>query len=223
MEKMLIIDDDAQVAQELLQTLEAHGWSVERADNGSDGLQLMRCSSYDFILLDWNMPGMSGLQLCKTFRAEGGETPIIFLTGRSETDDKIAGMEAGGDDYLAKPFEIRELLARVRAIQRRPRTLIRERLKVKDLELEPKLRSATKDGVNVQLSFTESNILELFLRKRNTFFTAAQVFASVWPSDSGASVETVRVHMQFLRAKLARIGAQDLIETVKGAGYIVRE
>lgn len=223
MQKLLIIDDDVSLSIELEKILQQHDWLVERANNGMDGLQLLKCSSYDFILLDWNMPEMNGIEVCRRFRAQGGETPIIFLTGRSAVEDKESGLDAGGDDYLTKPFEPRELLARMRVIQRRPRSIVREKLTLSNFEFDPKLRRATIGGASVQLSVTESNILEFFLRHRNTFFTAAQVFANVWPSDSEVSVETVRVHMQYLRGKLARIGADKLIETVKGAGYIVRD
>jgi DNA-binding response OmpR family regulator len=223
MRKLLIIDDDVSLSTELQKILEQHDWRVERADNGKDGLQLLRCSSYDFILLDWNMPEMDGIDVCRRFREEGGQTPIIFLTGRHELDDKESGLDAGGDDYLTKPFEPRELLARMRTIERRPRSIVRETMTLNKLEFDPKLRRATVDGAAVQLSLTESNILEFLLRHRNAFFTASQIFASVWPSDSEASAETVRVHMQYLRGKLARIGADKVIETVKGAGYTVRD
>lgn len=223
MRKLLIIDDDVSLSTELQHILKQHDWLVERADNGKDGLQLLRCSNYDFILLDWNMPEMDGIDVCRRFRAEGGQTPIIFLTGRRELDDKEAGLDAGGDDYLTKPFEPRELLARMRTIERRPRSIVRETLTLNKLVFDPKLRRATIDGASVQLSLTESNMLEFLLRNRNVFFTANQIFASVWPSDSEASAETVRVHMQYLRAKLRRIGAENVIETVKGAGYTVKD
>jgi len=221
--KLLIVDDDIRLAEELQQTMIEHGWMVEVAHSGDDGLQLLQNFQYDFVLLDWHMPGLSGLQVCRTFRDEGGETPVIFLTGKQEIDDKEAGLDAGADDYLTKPFNVRELLARMRAVQRRPSALAPSALKVGDVELDVKSRVLKRIDSTVQLSRTEMRLLEFFLRNRNQFFTGPQLFKALWPSDSESSDTTVRVHMKYLRDKLSRIDAEDILESVQGSGYILRD
>jgi OmpR-family two-component system manganese-sensing response regulator len=222
LQKLLLIDDDPSIAIELKKAMLPHEWIVETADNGKDALQLLRNFSYDIILLDWNMPGPSGLDVCRTYRASGGLTPIIFLTGRDELDSKEAGLDSGADDYLTKPFETRELLARIRSIKRRSLEIRVDNFEVRGMKFDPKLRTATFNGKEVVLSPTESNILEFILRHRDEYTSAAQIFASVWPSDSETSEDTVRVCVKFLRTKLAKIGADHLLETVKKAGYIIR-
>jgi OmpR-family two-component system manganese-sensing response regulator len=224
LEKLLIVEDDAEFSQALSKTLVSQGWMVETAGTGRDGLQLLTNFRYDFVLLDWDLPDITGLEICRQFRTAGGATPVIFVTGRSDIEDREAGLDCGGDDYITKPFDVRELLARIRAIQRRPRTLERAPLvAAQGLALDPLLRTAVSNGKSVQLSLTESNILEFFLRNRNRFFSAVDVFEEVWPSDSEASVDTVKVTMGLLRRKLTQLGAEGLISTVKGSGYILRE
>jgi DNA-binding response OmpR family regulator len=222
--KLLIVDDDIRFATELQSIMLEHGWTVEMAHNGKDGLQLLRNFVYEFILLDWNMPDATGPEICRKFRSEGGMTPIVFLTGRSDVADKEAGLDAGGDDYLTKPFESRELLARIRSVQRRAPTLASPNpLKVRDLELVPALRTVERGKKQVQLSPMESKILEYLISHRNQCFTAGQLFEAVWPSESEGGANTVRVHMKYLRTKLDRIGAGEVIETVSGGGYVVRD
>ena len=220
------VEDDAEFSQALSKTLVSQGWMVETASTGRDGLQLLTNFRYDFVLLDWDLPDITGLEICRQFRTAGGTTPVIFVTGRSDIEDREAGLDCGGDDYITKPFDVRELLARIRAIQRRPRTLERAPLvAAQGLALDPRcFGTAVTNGKSVQLSLTESNILEFFLRNRNLIFLClAEVFEEVWPSDSEASVDTVKVTMGLLRRKLTQIGAEGLISTVKGSGYILRE
>jgi DNA-binding response OmpR family regulator len=114
MPKLLLVEDDTDLSTHLSDLLESHGWQVEKADNGADGLMLLRNFKYDFALLDWNLPELSGIEICRKFRADGGDTPVIFLTSKGEIEDKECGLDAGGDDYLTKPFDVRELLARMR-------------------------------------------------------------------------------------------------------------
>lgn len=223
MEKLLIVEDDAGFSDQLSSALKSHGWTAEIALNGSDGLQLLHHFRFDFILLDWELPDISGLEICRTFRARGGNTPIIFLTGRREIEDKEAGFAAGGDDYLTKPFDVRELIARIGSIKRRPRMTARTPLVINNLALDPRLRVVRSHKGEVQLSFRESNILEFFLSNRNVFFSGAQIFEALWPTDTEASDQTVKVHMGLLRKKLAQLEADSLISTVKGAGYILRD
>lgn len=222
MEKLLVVDDDPEVALSLEQTLATHGYAVESVENGADALQMLSAFRYSLILLDWNMPSLSGIDVCKRYRASGGTTPVIFLTGRDEIADKEAGLDAGGDDYLTKPFDTRELLARIRSVLRRPPNLADTELAAQGLKLDPKLRIASCGEAQVQLSKSENNILQFFLRNVDEYFTAGEVLAAVWPSDTKSGEDTVRVHMKFLREKLSRIGADKLLETVTGSGYIIR-
>ena len=224
MDKLLIVEDDVEFAQSLKTALAAHGWTVDVAHTGADGLQFLSNFKFDFILLDWELPDTTGLEICKRFRSGNGIVPIIFVTGHDGIEDKEQGLDAGGDDYITKPFDVRELMARIRSIQRRPRTIQREQLSCKQgVSLDPQLRVATGAAKSVQLSLTESNILEFFLRNRNRFFSAAQVFEELWPSDTDSGVGTVKTSMGLLRRKLKQLDAEQLISTVPGSGYILRD
>ena len=221
--KLLIVDDDIRIAEELKNTMSQQGWLVEIAHNGADGLQLLRNFQYDFILLDWNMPDATGLDVCRSFRAEGGTTPIIFLTARNEIEDKEAGLDAGGDDYLTKPFAVRELLARIRTVQRRPPALARSELNVAGVSFDARAREARKGAKTVILTKTEARLFEFFLRNANQFFTGKDLFKALWPSQSESAETTVRVHMKYLRDKLSHIDADEILDSVQGQGYILRD
>ncbi len=221
MQKLLLVDDDLDLSNHLSELLEPHGWNVERAKTGADGLHLLSNFKYDFILLDWNLPELTGLEICRRYRASGGETPIIFLTSRTAIDDKESGLDAGGDDYLTKPFEVRELLARIRAVQRRRGRALPGKLQIKGVTIDPQLRRVSYQNSEVQLSLKECSILEYLVQNADQYFTSPQLFEAIWPSQADSSEEAVRVHMKTLRGKLARIGCANLIRTVLGAGYIV--
>jgi DNA-binding response OmpR family regulator len=195
MPKLLLVEDDTDLSTHLCDLLESHGWQVEKADNGADGLMLLRNFKYDFALLDWNLPELSGIEICRKFRADGGDTPVIFLTSKGEIEDKECGLDAGGDDYLTKPFDVRELLARMRSVERRRKQVVPGKLEIR--------------GVTH------------LIQHAGSYFTSPQLFEALWPSDVDSSEETVRVHMKMLRGKLEKIGCTDLIKTVRGAGYII--
>ncbi|HEY9718065.1 MAG TPA: response regulator transcription factor, partial [Trichormus sp.] len=156
-------------------------------------------------------------------RESGGEAPIIFVTGRNTIDEKESGFEAGGDDYITKPFDVRELLARVRALGRRPGKYGKTELSARGVVLDPDLRKVTSTAGSAQLSGLESAVVEFLLRNKNRFFSSAELFEAVWEPDADASDETVRVRMRIIRQKLTKIGAEDLIETVRGSGYVIRD
>jgi two-component system OmpR family response regulator len=182
---MLIVDDDIEASQELKLSIEPEGWLVELCATGLDAEQLLKNFEYDFILLDWNLPDTTGPKICKQFRNNGGMTPIIFLTGRQEIEDIEHGLNSGGDDYLKKPFSVRELLARINAVQRRPVQIKQPKLRLKQVEFDPRLRVLTRDGENVQLSPTESRLLEVMCTHPNSFFSSSALFKAVWPSETG--------------------------------------
>ena len=223
MEKLLIVEDDAQTAQALKEFLQFHGWLVEVANNGSDGMQLLRNFSYDFVILDWQLPDMSGLEVCTKFRQSGVDAHIIFLTGRTGVENIESGLSAGGDDYLTKPFQMRELLARIAAIKRRPRAMVRDTLSIKGIKFDPRLRLASNDSADVRLSAVEAALFEFFLRHKNQYFSGEDLFKALWPSDSEVSDQTVKVQIAALRKRLSKVGADHLITTVKGAGYIMQD
>jgi len=219
--KILIVDDDIEYSKTLCGLLEPHGWIAEAASTGHDATQLLENFSYDFILLDWNLPDMTGLAICKKYRASGGKSPIIFLTGRDGVEDKEAGLDAGGDDYLTKPFDVRELLARIRSVQRRQTLSVSQKFVLNGIEFDPKMRSLKAVGELVTLSPTESALLEFLFRHPNKLHSSARLFEAVWPSESDSSGETVRVHMRILRKKLSIVGGDAIIKTVRPSGYVI--
>jgi DNA-binding response OmpR family regulator len=222
--KILIVDDEVDFAKELRATLEQQGWRVDLASTGADAMQFLTNFRFDFILLDWNLPEMTGVEICRKFRSSGGDAPIIFLTGRNTIDDKETGFDAGGDDYLTKPFNVRELLARINALKRRPGKYGQKTFSARGVTLDPDLRTVCRTtGSSVQLSTLESAILEFLLRHKNRLFSASELFEAVWDLDAEASEETVRVRISVIRQKLAKIGAGDLIETVRRNGYVIRD
>lgn len=223
-EKIILIDDDVNFSEALSRSLLENNWLVEVAYSGIEAYILLEKQPFDFILLDWNLPDTSGPSICKSLRKSGNETPIIFLTGRQTIDDKELALDSGADDFISKPFDVRELFARIRAIGRRPKALWRRPYEIRGATLLPTIRMLTCGNSQVQLTFLESAILEFLMRNCDTYFSAAQLFNEVWPYDSVASSdETVRVHMRLLRRKLAEVGCENLIITVRGSGYILRD
>jgi DNA-binding response OmpR family regulator len=219
--KILLIDDDIGLSELLQSALEAESWIVECAYNGRDGLQLLESFPFDMVLLDWEMPDITGIEVLKRFRAAGGVTPVIFLTGKREIDDKENGLDAGADDYLTKPFDARELMARMRSVQRRAGQSFQQGLSAQGAELNLKLRTLRWQEQEVKLSATEASILEFFFRHPEQLFSSAEVFDRVWPSETEAKADTIRVHLHVLRRKLNLAGVPELIKTVKGSGYIL--
>lgn len=221
MSKILIVDDDLETGEWLKQSLEPEGWAAELCESGLDALQLLKNFHYDFILLDWNLPDISGIEVCRRFRDTGGITPIIFLTARQALEDIERGLDSGGDDYLTKPFKIRELLARIRTVKRRPPQIDAGKLVLRELRFDPLLRVVSKGEDRVQLSPTESAMLEALCRKPNVFFSSAELFNAVWPSSAESSEDAVRTHMKVLRRKLNLLTPSEIIKTQRGSGYFI--
>jgi len=219
--KMLIVDDDLEGSRALVEAMASHGWLVELCGLGMDALQLLNNFTYDFILLDWNLPDINGPEVCRKFRESGGDTPIIFLTGMHGVDNVEHGLDSGGDDYLTKPFEVRELLARIRTVKRRPPNVKQGKLILRDVQFDPMLRLISCGTEQVQLSPTESAMLEVLCRSPNTFFSSAALFKAVWPSETESSEEIVRTHMKVLRRKLKLLMTAELINTQRGSGYFI--
>lgn len=222
MAKILLVDDDQALVETLCEQLKANGYICEACFNGEDALQLLGNFHHDLIVLDWSLPGLSGKEVCQKFRKNGGQAPIIFLTGQGDIEFKEAGLDAGADDYLVKPFEVRELLARAKTLlKRRPLTNL-EKLTVDGMTLNVAAMTISLSTKVVSLRPKEVSLLEYLMKNANKVYSAQQLLTGVWPSDSEATTGSVRVWIKYLREKLAEVGRPDLIETVGKSGYTIR-
>ena len=221
MAKILLVDNDQNLVAGLKQFLEEQSYQIEAVQDGEDALQMLSSFHYDAIVLDWNLPGMSGEAICKEYRRRGGQTPIIFLTGQNDIEFLERGLAAGADDYLTKPFAARELAARLRSLLRRRQGAFEAELQAKGLLLKPEMNLLTDGNEKVTLRPKETALLEFLLRNPNKIFSAQQLLDMVWSSDSAATSNTVRTWMGLLRQKLSLFNQQDLIKTIPGAGYIL--
>jgi DNA-binding response OmpR family regulator len=222
MAKILVVDDDVALGEALVDHLSSHGYAVEACCSGEDALQLLGGFSYELILLDWSLPGMSGEEVCRKFRQQGGQTPIVFLTGRGDIQFLESGLGAGADDYVVKPFDIRELTARVKTLLKRRTGAYSEGLQVDNLTLNLEARSISVGEKVIELRAKEISLLEFLIRNTNRVYSAQQLLEAVWPSDAEVTTGSVRTWMNLLRQKLAEAGKPDLIETVPRAGYRIR-
>lgn len=219
MPKVLLADDDKELVSALTKYLHDQGWIIETAYCGRDALQLLETFNFEVIILDWQLGDMSGVELCKQFRRNGGKTPVIMLTGLSEIERRVEGLNAGADDYLTKPFEVRELVARLNSLLRRPGLYVTSKLEAQGVSLEVETRIVSDGTLSVKLSPRETALLEYLLRHQNRNFSSSYLRDSVWPLDSEGSEDTVRTCMRTLRQKLTKIGKGDLIKTDLQSGY----
>ncbi|MBX9669964.1 MAG: response regulator transcription factor [Candidatus Obscuribacterales bacterium] len=221
MAKILIVEDDLELLSGLKDAMASQGYTVEVSTNGEDALDKLKAYKFDLIVLDWQLPGTSGVDVCAQFRGTGGLTPIIMLTGRSLIENKEEGLYAGADDYLTKPFEMRELLARVRACLRRPYTFTGDVLTVQDIAIEFDTRKVLKNGTSIDLLPMEYKLLEFLMRHRGQTFSASALLDRVWKSTSDVSEDAVRTCVKTLRRKIANSDGSSVLETVYGVGYKV--
>lgn len=222
MPKLLLADDDKELVSALTKFLNEKGYVVETAYCGQDAMQLLENFTFEVIILDWQLGDMSGVEICKRFRRQGGKTPVIMLTGRSEIENRVEGLNSGADDYLTKPFEVRELAARLGSLLRRPSLFMTSKLEAQGVTLEVETRIVSDGTQTVKLSPREAALLEFLLRHQNRDFSTAYIRNSVWPLDSEGSDDTVRTCMRTLRQKLAKIGKSDLITTNLQSGYSIQ-
>lgn len=223
--KILIVEDEAKLAQVLQQGLKENGYVVEWAADGSLGLDMALEGSFDAAVLDVMLPVRNGFEVLRELRKAGSTLPIVMLTARSSIDDRVKGLDLGADDYLSKPFDFKELLARLRAVTRRPQAEIRSVLSVADLEMDLQSREVRRGGKPVELTAKEFGILEYLLSRKGLVLTRTMIMDHVWPSDSdydGGS-NLVEVYVNFLRKKIDQGQAVKLIQTVRGAGYMIQE
>lgn len=219
MSKILLVEDDENLAFLLKMQLEQARFLVDHVAAGLPALSQLKMAQYDIVILDWMLPDISGVDVCRQYRGSGGRTPILMLTARGAVEDKAAGLNAGADDYLVKPFHPIELNARVQALLRRPTSYAGKTLQVKDIELDTEGNRVFKGGQEIDLTSKEFSLLELLMRYPNQSFTLESILSRVWQSDSTASVDTVRTHMKTLRRKLGDSEENGIIRTKRGAGY----
>jgi two-component system response regulator MprA len=224
---IVIADDEDAVCDSLSRTLRFEGYAVEIAKDGRAALEVIGERGPDGVILDVTMPVLDGLETCRRLRAAGNLVPVLMLTARGDVTARVAGLDAGADDYLAKPFSLQELLARVRALLRRARyEAVPESpadLRFDDLALNPATREVVRAGRPVRLTRTEFAILELFLRHPRQVLTRSVLFEHVWGFDFGSSSNSLDVYLGYLRKKLEAGGGGRLLHTVRGVGYVLRE
>jgi two-component system response regulator MprA len=223
--KILVVDDERAVRESLRRALELEGYDVQLAADGAEAIERLGADNGqpDAVVLDILMPGIDGIEVCRYLRRMGNTTPVLMLTARDGVGDRVAGLDAGADDYLVKPFALEELLARVRALLRRATPGPDEVLRFADLELSPSRREVTRDGEPIELTRTEFNLLELFLRNPRQVLTRSVIFERVWGYDFGFASNSLDVYIGYLRRKTEAGGKPRLIHTVRGVGYALRE
>jgi two-component system OmpR family response regulator len=221
--KLLLVEDDKEAAAYLRRALSEAGHTIDYAGSGREGLLLAAGETYDVIVLDRMVPEIDGLAILRTIRASGVKTPVLLLTAMGGIDDRVEGLEAGGDDYLVKPFAFAELLARVNALARRPPTQdVQTALTVADLTLDLLKRTVTRGGTRVDLQPREFQLLEYLMRHAGRVVTRTMLLESVWDFHFDPKTNIVETHMSRLRGKLDRGQGSELIHTVRGAGYVLR-
>lgn len=219
MAKILLVEDDKTIGKLVSLQLERDHHLVERVDTGKEALFSLKMHDYDLVILDWMLPDLSGLEVCRTYRGGGGRVPILMLTARGEAQDKVSALDTGADDYLVKPFVPAELLARIRALLRRPSVIAGKNLTVQDIVLDTGMRQVTRAGSSVELTAKEFALLELLMRHPNQSFSVEAILDRLWKSETTASLETVRTHMKTLRRKLGDSEENPIIRTKRGLGY----
>jgi two-component system, OmpR family, response regulator MprA len=221
--KILIVDDERAVRESLRRALELEGYEIELAGDGSEALYRVEANDEpDAVILDVLMPGLDGLEVCKRLRRAGSRLPVLMLTARDEVEDRVAGLDAGADDYVTKPFALEELLARLRALLRRTGAGSGELLRFADLELDPSTREVRRAGEAIDLTRTEFSLLELFMLNPRQVLTRSTIFERVWGYDFGFSSNSLDVYIGYLRRKTENGGRPRLIHTVRGVGYALR-
>ena len=219
--RILLVEDERKIASLIARTLRENAYTVDIADTGEKGLELGRDGSYDAILLDVRLPGISGIEVCRELRHRGVEAPVMMLTARTLVEQRVEGLDAGADDYLTKPFVLVEFLARVRALVRRGVHRGNARLRFADLELDRHHRRATRDKKIVPLTSKEFALLELLLLRAPELVTRSEIVENVWDYHFESETNLVEVYINRLRQKIDTNGAAKLIHNVRGIGYFL--
>jgi len=227
MPTVLIADDDRAIRESLARALSLSDYQVVQANDGAAALSLVASANPDVAVLDVMMPNVDGLTVCRVLRSEKNRLPILMLTARTETADRVAGLDAGADDYLPKPFDLEELLARIRALLRRTQpddadAGEAEVLRIADVRVDPRARQAWRGDRVVELSKTEFDLLELLLRNQGIVLDHTTIYERIWGYDFGPDSKNLAVYMSYLRRKLELDGEDKFLHTVRGVGYVAR-
>ncbi|WP_116206821.1 response regulator transcription factor [Amycolatopsis circi] len=223
--RVLLADDDRAIRESLVRALELEGYRVSEVADGVEALAIARSEEFDVLIIDVMMPGVDGLGVCRVLRAGGDRTPVLMLTARVETADRVAGLDAGADDYLPKPFELDELLARLRALLRRsadPGEQAQRVVRLGGLAVDAGARRVWWQDTEVALSKTEFDLLELLVRNAGIVLGRDTIHQRIWGYEFGPESKNLAVYIGYLRRKLESAGADELIHTVRGVGYVVR-
>ena len=222
--RILIIEDEEKLAKSLKKGLEKNGYAVDYLTDGEAGERRIQMyqKDYDFVILDLMLPGKDGFAICKSVREQGITVPILVLTARDTTGDKVLALNNGADDYLVKPFSFEELLARVRAVQRRPSETMVDELKVQDLTLNPTTRVVTRGGEQLNLTMKEFELLHYLMRHPNQAMGREDIFVHLWDFADNSLSNTIDVHIKNLRKKIDDQKNDKLLETVRGVGYKIK-
>ncbi|MBV8883910.1 MAG: response regulator transcription factor [Chroococcidiopsidaceae cyanobacterium CP_BM_RX_35] len=220
---ILLVEDEVKLARFIELELVSEGYQVSVAPDGMAGLTLAREATLDLAILDWMLPGLSGIELCRRLRSTGSKVPVILLTARDEVGDRVTGLDAGADDYVVKPFSIEELLARVRAHLRRTQDGDEDVLQFAALKLNRKTREVYRSTRAIELTAKEFDLLEYLLRHPRQVFTRDQILENVWGYDFMGDSNIIEVYVRYLRLKLEENHEPRLIHTVRGVGYVLRE
>jgi two-component system response regulator MprA len=221
--RVLVVDDDRTMRDAVRRALTLGGYEVRVAESGYEGLARVNETRPDAIVLDVLMPDIDGLEVCRRLRSDGDRTPILMLTARDAVNDRVAGLDAGADDYLVKPFDVEELKARVRALLRRGNAEVGDRLSLGPLVLDADAHGVRVGDKILELTRTEYLLLELLVLNPRRVLPHSLIYERVWGYDFGPSSNALRVYVGYLRRKLAELGLPDLIHTVRGVGYMLRE
>ena len=221
--RILVVEDEHRIANSIKKGLEQERYAVDVAYTGSDGFDLASTEDYDGIILDVLLPEMNGIEICKELRKNKIHVPILMLTAKGQTEDKVEGLDSGADDYMTKPFSFDELLARVRAMTRRRGTVLNTILSVADLNLDTKKYLVKRAGKVIKLSSKEFSLLEYLISHKNTIITKDQIISHVWDYDADILPNTIEVYIKNLRNKIDKpfINKKSLIQTIRGFGYKV--
>ena len=223
--RILVVEDDPAVRNSLSRALRLEGYEAELHEEGTSAIRSLQVAAPDAILLDLQLPDVDGLEICRRVRASGDRTPILMVTARDAVDDRVAGLDAGADDYLVKPFDLAELLARLRALLRRHNLVEGDGavLRFEDLSLNPQTREVHRGARSIELTKIEFDLLELFLHHPRQVLTRDQILDLVWGYNFDTGTNSLAVYVGYLRRKLEEGGEPRLLQTVRGVGYVLRE
>jgi heavy metal response regulator len=221
--RILVVEDERKVARFIQQGLAEERYSVDTAYDGEEGLRMAQSREYDLLILDVMMPKMNGFELTTSFRREGGKVPILMLTAKTATEDKVAGLDSGADDYLTKPFAFAELLARVRSLLRRGSVEKSTTLSIADLELDTVTHKARRADRTIELTAKEYALLEFFLRNKDRVLSRTIISEHIWEYNFDTGTNLIDVYVNHLRSKIENESGKKLLHTVRGVGYVMKE